>query len=209
MTNYLSKKAVYWIVGVLVILLIANFAYTSITRSGKTKVDVLVIPKNATIYVDNKKVGSKNLYLKPGEHTFLASAENFQNDSVTLQVGEDSMDVGLLPEPNEDNNYFEENPRLQQQRETIGALKASQRGDAISKESPILDNLPISDVYGPFKIDYGIVDANTYRTFLTVSDSSPQGRYRALDWIRDQGQDPTDLEIRFPDFSNPLVQGVE
>ena len=58
---------------------------------------------------------------------------------------------------------------------------------------------------GPFSLDYGTNPHVKNKVFIEVSDSSPEGRVNALHWIRSHGFDPTDLDIRFDDFSNPLV----
>jgi flagellar basal body-associated protein FliL len=77
--------------------------------------------------------------------------------------------------------------------------KESEEGGPSSKA---LHTLPITDINGPFTLEYLYTKNDV--DYLKVSDSSPQGRMNALHWIRENGLDPTDLNVQFEDFTNPL-----
>lgn len=64
------------------------------------------------------------------------------------------------------------------------------------------NSLLIIDINGPFTIEYLYTKNNV--DYIKIADSSPQGRMNALHWLRVRGIDPTDLNIRFDDFTNPL-----
>lgn len=62
----------------------------------------------------------------------------------------------------------------------------------------------ITDTTGPFTVSYlGVADDG--KSLLSVSDSSPPGRIKAIRWIQDQGFDLLKTEIQFVDFNNPLI----
>ncbi len=66
----------------------------------------------------------------------------------------------------------------------------------------VLYSPPITDINGPFTIEY-LYTKNSV-DHIKIVDSSPQGRMNAIHWLREHGIDPTDLDIRFDDFTNPL-----
>lgn len=66
----------------------------------------------------------------------------------------------------------------------------------------ILYGPPVTDVTGPFTIEY--IQTKDRVDYIKVVDSSPQGRMNAMHWLRERGIDPTDLDIQFDDFANPL-----
>lgn len=69
----------------------------------------------------------------------------------------------------------------------------------------ILYNLPVTDINGPFTIEYLYTKDGV--DYIKITDSSPQGRVNALHWLRERGIDPTELIIQFEDFKNPLDSG--
>lgn len=193
------------------IVLISIFAVysvmLSVSRAGEVKVSVSVIPEEAIISINEKPYSKGDVYLKPGEYTFSASAEGWKTDTQTLEINQGGAVVNLLPDPESENakQWLKDNPEIQAERESMGAQRAKQKGVALEAKNPLVALLPVSDLYGPFNIDYGPSETEKGSIFLIVSYSTPAGRLNALKWIRQQGQDPTDLEIRFIDFNNPLI----
>ncbi len=61
---------------------------------------------------------------------------------------------------------------------------------------------PITDINGPFTIEY--IYTKNGVDYIKIIDSSPQGRMNAMHWLRERGIDPTNLDIQFDDFVNPL-----
>lgn len=72
-------------------------------------------------------------------------------------------------------------------------------------ESPLVMIMPHTDINGPFTIEY--VTTKDDVDYIKVTDSSPQGRVNALHWLRENGINPTNLNIEFDDFINPLEDG--
>lgn len=67
----------------------------------------------------------------------------------------------------------------------------------------IIYSPPITDVKGPFTIEY--LYTKNHVDYIKITDSSPQGRMNAMHWLRERGIDPTELNIKFDDFKNPLI----
>lgn len=75
----------------------------------------------------------------------------------------------------------------------------------MNEQNPIIEYLPYADVSGPFSIDYGFTDPNDrFKFFILISNATPEGRQKALEWIRAQGVDPSTLDIRYKDYTRTL-----
>lgn len=74
-------------------------------------------------------------------------------------------------------------------------------------ESPLVNILPATDVTAPFTIKYVTTKNNV--PSLEISDSTPIGREKALEWLYSRDYNPTQLDISFLDFLNPLVDRGE
>lgn len=176
------------------------------SRIGETKVSVTAIPATSSIYLNDRPVGAGDIYLKPGVYAFTAKSHGWKDDKLKVEVSDYPVEVGLTPEPDSDEAYrwINVNRELQLQREAIGGLQAERQGNKIAEKSPIVNALPYQDILGPFKVDYGKSDIQDDGIFIEVSSSTPPGRTKFLEWLKQQGQDPTDLEIKYHDFLNPF-----
>lgn len=194
------------LLGVLVIFM-AYQTVLGISRFGENKVEIIVLPKESRIYLDNKPSKAGDIYIKPGKYTVKATAEGYSDAKTSVLVDGNTKPVILLPEPASDKatDFLIKNSDVQAKREELGGKLADQAGKEITDKYPIVAKLPVADLLGPFSIDYGFSQIVEGGVFIQISDSSPKGRQKALQWIKDQGQDPTEYEISYSDFSNPLI----
>lgn len=202
------------IVRIFVLVVVVAFAafavaWLSASRSGDgdALVTVEVSPKDSKLYLNGKGIRADKMRLKPGEYVFIAQKDGYLEDRFKLNITKDSNElyVGLLPSPESEeakvwvsDNYAE--------RESIGGKAAYDRGDYIRENNPVINDLPYFSVAGPYKIDYGLSSTSSdAHPYLLITYSSPDGRKKALDWLRNKGHDPAFLDIRFSDFNNPLL----
>jgi hypothetical protein len=199
----------FYLLGAVSIIFVAYLVTLAVTRMGETKVVVTVIPETASVTLDEGSIDPGTLYLKPGKYTFKASATGWKTDIQLISVGGKALDVNLIPAPDspEARTYLRTNPDVQTEREKIGGENFNKNSQAFANKNPIVNLLPYTDPAGPFSIDYGASESRKNGVFLVISDSSANGRVNALKWIRQQGYDPTNLEITYLDYSNPLLQG--
>lgn len=205
----LFKKIVLGVF-VLVLLLIGFTVLNSSKHKGTTKIDIHVIPEDSQIKVDGV-VSDKVTYLNAGNHKFEAHKEGWADAIQTIEIKaeEKQRNVYLVPAPNskEVSDWLNKNPKVQQQRETFGSINFEVNGTQVSKKYPLVVKLPYIDRY--FRIDYGVgvksKDQAT-STAIYIRASSAENRQMALNWIRQQGFDPTDYEIVFKNFNNPFGQ---
>lgn len=203
--NY--KKVIYVLLAILALLAIFG-VFTAISRFGKTKLTVMSVPEDATITVNNQPAKIGDNYIKPGKYIVKASKKGFAPDEVTITLAKNPSTAYLIPNPvsAEAKQWFKDNPEQQYKREGVAGKRADQESRAVITNNEIVRLLPVTEVeQGPFSLDYGTNPNVKNKVFIEVSDSSPEGRANALHWIRSHGFDPTDLDIRFDDFSNPLV----
>ncbi len=188
----------------IVVIVLIGFA----TRLGKTAVTIKTIPADSKITINGKSAGAGMAYLKPGVYHFKAELDGWLPDEQTIKISGKSTAVYLLPTPNSDKatQWINDHPNLTLERESLGSEAADQTGTSIRQQNPIINLLPYTDISGPFQIDYGMDPDHNNRLFLLISYSTPDGRQAALKWIRSQGYDPTNLDIRFKDFHNPLLE---
>lgn len=196
------------IFGLLVVFLIVIAIVNYLNTQGKIKVSIQFLPTDAKVYVDGTTITGDTTYLTPGEHTFVASKAGFADDKQVLSISKDINVVGLAPNPQSNEAIqWASDPSIQAQREAIGTIAASSRGNTLTTNNPIITQLPYVDISGPFAIDYGYTGAGNTSIYLSIHDSTPHGRQGAIDWIKSQGFDPATLDIRFDGFNNPLTAG--
>lgn len=197
--------------GMVTATLLGFWLFVGLSHSGKTKVGITVVPSNSQVTVDGKEVSSGTVYLKPGDYTFKASANGYKDDVQDVLVENESIKLGLVPVPDSEaaRQWLADNPQIQRQRESIGGQNADRNGERVRKATPLISKLPRTELNGPYEIGYGPSLDRKDGIFIEINYSSPNGRKKALKWIRDQGTDPTDLEIRYVDFSNPLTSAEE
>lgn len=175
----------------------------SLSHTGKVYVKINVFPEDALIQINGQKSRS-GVWLKPDQYRFSAEKDGFTKDEQTIRVSYEASDVYLIPTPSsEEARRWASQEDVSAKREVYGGLKASIVGESIANASPIIELLPKYDIAGPYSIDYGLEPNN--HTFLLIGDSTPTGRQRALQWIRDSGFNPSELDIRFDDFTNPTL----
>ena len=70
------------------------------------------------------------------------------------------------------------------------------------KETGNENSVLITDLTGPFTITYLGTENSIDK--ISITNSSPNGRQKAVKWLKDQGYNPSNLDISFVDFINPL-----
>lgn len=203
----LSPKQILQIITLLFFIILIYVIFNTISRFGKEKVSIDVIPSDANLYIDGKKINSGDNYIKKGKYKFSVKKEGFKSVNQTITIPKGGVDVGFVPDPisNEAKKWLQDNPRIQRNRESIGGEMASLTGSYIEENTPIISNLPYADAVAPFSINYGGSTSREYGVFIVIGNSVPQSRVEALQYIKQNGSNPTDLEIRYEDFKNPLL----
>ncbi len=203
------SKQLRLIIGAVIFLVLVFAAwgvYNSIVHRGKIGVKVQTVPGDAQVLVNGKPLSSSTAYLEPGTYTFTATKEGFEKSTVEIAVkpSRRSVSLTLPPVSDEAQKWAAEN---QGKYEEIGSQMIDERVLIVEDENPLLNKMPYDDIMGPFSINYEFASETDYKAKMIIRNSTPSGRIKALQWIREQGVDPADLNIEFEDFHNPTNQG--
>ncbi len=210
MFSAITNRQKIYIAVAFLMLLGGLFVYTFVSRFGKTEVKIIVIPRDATILANNKKIETGTVYLTPQKYTFTAKKSGFSDDSQTVTVGKNSTTVSLIPTPSSAAafEFLRRNPTLQQQRDGIDSERQAVIGKTTSRKYPFFSQLPIIYDHGNSSIGSGPSITKPDDKAVIVKDIFTSGRAADLDVMRQSGFNPADYIVEFPDFANPLLGEV-
>ena len=205
-----SKLILFSLLALVVGLLVFSIS-GSIRHRGQTKVNIHVIPEDSIVKI-NGVDSRKNAYLKSGLYQVEASKPGWKTDTQTIEIKQDEpdKDVYLVPAPDSPESlaWLKDNPKIQQERETLGSMNFENDSNQVASKYPLVGELPYIDRY--FRIDYGEAIKSQDKVTpvaIFVRALSPENRQMALNWIKQQGFDPKDYEIIFKSFDNPFASG--
>ena len=199
----MSARVKLFVIGLGVFILMAFMLLNTLSHAGKVYASIYVLPEDATRKIEGKEVGG-GIWLEPGTYRFSAEKQGFTKDEQVIRVSADTPELYLLPTPaSNETRRWASQEAVSVKREMYAGLKASLVGENIRSSTPIIEFLPHYDIAAPYSIDYGLEENN--HVYLLVGNSTPSGRVRALQWLRDKGFNPSELDIRFDDFNNPTI----
>lgn len=208
MNNSQFKKVI--VIAILVIVgIVTVAAIVYLPRIGKVRLEVQAVPAQSTITLNDKPFHTGVYYLEPGVYTLKASYVGYDDDIETVNLKKDSETVALLPTPGSDDakKFIEEHPDIQSQREALGGFNANKQGSELQAAYPVITKLPYIDPdESLYAIDYGVTYTAPTHFFITISNSSPEGRANAITWLKKQGVNIATTDIRYGDYENPLLQ---
>lgn len=190
----------------LYIILLAVFAYQIFNQSGRTKVNVVVVPSDSQLTLDGERVSGQDMYLDLGQYEFTASKEGYDDKSITVDVVDDiEVIAGIALYSSNQAVLDQEDEDTALDREALGGIEASRTGKLLHENNPVLDILPYSSIKDMVAVTYGKTDTNA-DIFLRIDSLSTEGRKNSARWIRDKGFSLSELDIRYSEgYLNPLV----
>lgn len=206
--DYIQKrrKRIILIVAGIFLVVVAWSLIVLISRSGKVGLYVSTAPSSAVVKIGDATYGRGTQWIVPGSYPIEVSQDGFETVKRTIIVSSEKeqnvLAVSLVPKSDEAKKWAEQHEDEYKKNEQYGAIEASQNGKFLAKSSPITTKLPFKDPY--FTIGYTIDDKQTVT--LTIKTPSPRYRFYATEKIRELGYDPTDFQIEFTDFSNPVAK---
>lgn len=198
------KRRIITIVAVVFVAIVAIFTVTSIEHMGKVPVYVSTVPNDATVRFDNNSVGNGTQWMPAGTYTVTVQKEGFETVKRTVIVddkkSQNVIAASLIAVSSDAKKWADDHATDYRKNEAYGAIEASVNGDYFTQRNPITTKLPYVDPY--FTLGYVSHDNQTIS--LTIETPSPRYRYFAIEKLRQLGYDPTDFDIIFKDFHNPL-----
>ena len=198
-----NRRKVLAIGAILLIVVVGWGLFTYVSRIGKVPVVINAVPSNSTVYAGEIRVGSGTVWLVPGEYTIKSSKEGFADRQKKVTVSNDKKNnvvaLALTPESDEAKQWADKHQQQYKNNEEFGAIEARINGEQFRQNNPVTAKLPYDDPY--FQINYVVEDDDV---IVTITTPSPRYRYLAVQKFRELGFDPSDYQIRFTDFTNPL-----
>lgn len=205
-----------WAIAAIVLFLLCSVMYmfiTQISGAGKIAVDITTLPDGVSVYANKQKV-SLQAHLAPGTYEFVGKKTGYRNAVITQDISQRVHSVVLFMEPATDEarveleKYKEAHPNIGS---ILGDKAADIRAQTLRDKNPVIDRdlFPYSDSSAPFRIRYLFYPDVTEKVYLSIDYSTPEGRRKALTFLRRQNIDITTTDIRFTDFTNPLTQKTD
>lgn len=199
-----NKRRIITIGVALFAILMVWTAFTLISRIGKTPLTISVVPSSAKVTANGQQLGDGTYWLAPGSYEISVEKDGFESQKRTVDVAFEKKNnvtaLSLMPKSDEAKKWADDHQREYQNNEQFGAIEARENGQYFTNQNPITKNMPFNDPY--FSISYVVNDDQSI--YITVNTPSPRYRFYAIEKIREWGYDPTDFEIVFKDFKNPL-----
>ncbi|HRJ06811.1 MAG TPA: PEGA domain-containing protein [Candidatus Saccharibacteria bacterium] len=168
-------------------------------------VEIAMHPSDAKVTVNDETHSSGTVYLKPGDYTLIAKREGWDDATTTVSVKDEPRSIALVLEPNsQEARELLENESVITEREALAGIAANARGEDIRAKTPILSKLPYSDIFGPFKIDFGFNQDDNRTPYFIVSFATAKGRRLAIEWLKKQEVDLVKTEVIFEGLNNPF-----
>ena len=189
----------------LIILTYGIVIYTS--RINTVPVFLLVSPNKAEITVENKKIiGSQIIYLKPGTYDFKAFRDRFKSETIHVEVKKNKplrIVFSLIPTTQEAIKELKSSSSKSAEIDKITTDKLVNEQKALEDANPIIKKLPIKNLI--YSIGYR-VDPNAPNSIIVEIDTIEGYRNAAINKIKEQGFDPSKLNIVFRNYANAFKE---
>lgn len=198
------RKKIAITVAILFVLFIAFSTFTYVSRSGKIGVTFSIVPGDATLTINGDSSGKGTQWLNPGTYTIKVEKNGYETVEKQIIADENKernvAAVSLTPVSDEAKAWADKNQDQYKNNEEFGSIEAQETGKFLRARHPIIDVLPYKDPY--YSIAYRL--NNDQSITLTVDTPSPRYRYFAVQKIRELGYNPTDYDVDFKQYKNPL-----
>jgi hypothetical protein len=198
------KRTIITTVVLFIVILFIWTAVILIGRIGKIATTIAVVPSDATVTIDGKKIGSGKQWIPAGTYNLVVQKDGFGTKKKTINITDAKQQnvtaVSLTPQSDDAKEWAREHEKDYSENERFGAIEANAEGKYFSELNPITTKLPFTDPY----YTIGYTPTNDNSVDLTIATESPRYRFYAVEKIRELGYDPTDFKIIFKDFKNPL-----
>lgn len=165
-------------------------------NQGLITAEIIAVPGDAAVYVDEKNVRPGKIKLPPGTHTFTAKKDGFSDVEQKIDLTRARVVTLILtPQSEEARRWALENSQEYLAAERRAGERAVEAGETLLSSNPIVRVLPYKGAL--FNIDYRLASDNSGRVVLQVSATSSENRYFAIERIRSLGYEPTDYVIEF------------
>jgi hypothetical protein len=203
--NQNLRKIVYIGAAILALALIVFIFILGLQSKDKTATITIqsVVPNDPTITIDGQKVKANgDTAVTPGKHTLVAKRNGFadKTQEVEAKNGQPAT-VRLIMTPNSQVGYdwLREHPDQAVEWEGQVGQQFDQNSRNTTNRNPLISYLP--EIRPTWRVDYGKSekhpdDPSAVQIIITYGGADID-KQNALQWIKDQGFNPNDYEIKF------------
>lgn len=159
-----QKILVFLIPSIILLIFFSTISYFSINSA---KIEILVEPKNAELFIEGKKYPNRgNFHTTPGKKEVIIKAPGFKEYKKDLFfTANESTFIYEMLEPDESNqDYFSKNPDAANLYEEIYEEKLSKEIDQYNKD-PIFDATPVRN----FKLGFSASASRDEKDFNKIT----------------------------------------
>jgi hypothetical protein len=184
----------------IVVALVVLGGFLLFRGDPKSKVSITSIPNDLSLTLDGHQIAANgDVELKPGTHTLKAQRQGFQpySQSITVSNGDPlAVKMYLYANSAEGREWASKHPKDISETEAEAGRRFDEINQRLAAKYPIMASLPY---LGPgFKANYGKSKSdpnNPEAISVIISTYTPDGKQKALEWIKGQGWDPSTLDI--------------
>ncbi|MEX0749010.1 MAG: hypothetical protein WD467_02065 [Candidatus Saccharimonadales bacterium] len=181
--------------GIVFSFLLLPLLISFISTYGKTEVDLVIAPSDATITIDGERGANGINHLAPGDYIVVAAHEGFESSEISITVTEAPLQVPLSLKPVSDAAWrlIQEDDRFLEV-EGLAGRQAQEDGREIRSQHPIINHLPYRSLI--FNIDYRL-DNNEDELVLIITAETEADREYARAQIENWGYNIDDFLIEY------------
>lgn len=174
------------------------------SSSGGIEIIITTVPKGAKVFANEKPIKGGKGYLKPGSYTIKATKSGFKDAEEKIEIKDISKKVVLLlaPQSKDAKIWAEQNESKYAEAEGRAGEIAQEEGKEFRRKNPIVAKLPHKNPL--VAINYKLSPKDSQKIIVQISAINSIYRDYAIGLIYSWGYSPSDYEIEFIGFNNPL-----
>jgi hypothetical protein len=185
-----------------VILMTLSFGLTSYHHSQvySGKIVLQVAPTGSNITINGARVKPGTVGVVPGKNVISVSKTGFSSQTKTVTVAKDqplNITIALVSNSPSTQNWYSTNQADEATLEQSTGQQYNQDSNQAVQQVPIIQMLPYVSPSLAYRIDYGEPLAGTTGQGIYITAPNAADQQLALQWIRDQGYDPSTLHIQY------------
>lgn len=199
-------RAIIITILLIVVAAIAIGIYINTSRAGKIAVTVAVVPSDAHTTVNGQSVSSGTVYLAPGKYSIKSSKDGFADYSSDQQIeaNQATIVVSLTAQSDEAKKWADDHQSDYLANESLAGQAADTFSSDFRDKNPIVNVLPYDNYI--FTIGYENDESDPTNNSVIITVDAPEGyRNAAIEQIRSLGYDPTNLNIKFRNYTDPFA----
>ena len=199
-------RAIIITILLIIVAAIAIGIYINTSHAGKIPVTVAVVPSDAHTTVNGQSVSSGTVYLAPGKYSIKSSKDGFADYSSDQQIeaNQATIVVSLTAQSDEAKKWADDHQSDYLANESLAGQAADTFSSDFRDKNPIVNVLPYDNYI--FTIGYENDQSDPTNNSVIITVDAPEGyRNAAIEQIRSLGYDPTNLNIKFRNYTDPFA----